>query len=208
MSKISALLPALLAAFMLLSVLTAPSAREPAEEDSRLMKQHEQDYGKLNPKAPPELSRFAFLIGKWRCDAKLRRENGAWEILNATWEGRYILDGYVIADEYRMTTPAGELLVLGLNLRSYDAKKQTWNMKWLNALAGTWVDLGPEELGGVKIDERAITYSMKEPVAPHAFTRATYTNISENHFTWRGERSNDGKAWEEFLVIEVYRRKN
>ena len=208
MSKVSALLPALLAAFMLLSVLTAPSAREPAEEDSRLMKQHEQDYGKLNPSAPPELSRFAFLVGKWRCDVKLRREDGAWEILNATWEGRYILDGYVIADEYRMTTPAGELLVLGLNLRSYDAKKQTWNMKWLNALAGTWVDLGPEELGGVKIDEKAITYSMKEPVAPHAFTRATYTNISENHFTWRGERSNDGKAWEEFLVIEVYRRKN
>ena len=36
-----------------------------------------------------------------------------------------------------MTTPAGELLVLGINLRSYDAKKKTWNMKWLNALGGT-----------------------------------------------------------------------
>lgn len=171
------------------------------------MKRSEQRYGKLNPAAPPELSRFAFLIGKWRGEAKLRREDGAQESFKATWEGRYILDGYAIADEYRMMAAAGELLVLGINLRAYDPKKKAWNMKWLHALAGTWVDLGPEELGGVIADEKAISYSMKEPLAPHAFTRATYTNISENHFTWRGERSNDRKTWEEFLVIEVYRSK-
>jgi hypothetical protein len=47
---------------------------------------------------------------------------------------------------------------------------------------------------------------MKEPVGAHKFTRATYTNISENHFTWRGERADNGKEWDEFLVIEVYRR--
>lgn len=106
--------------------------------------------------APPELSRFAFLIGQWRCEAKLKREDGTWESLSAIWEGRYILDGYAIADEYRMTTLAGELLVLGINMRAYDSKKKTWNMKWLNALAGTWVDLGPEKLGGVAVDEKAI----------------------------------------------------
>lgn len=172
------------------------------------MKRDEQEHGRLNLKAPQELSRFAFLLGQWRCDARLRREDGAWESLKATWEGRYILDGYAIANEYRMTTPAGDLLVLGINLRSYDAKKKTWNMKWLNALGGTWTDLGLEELGGVKINEKGITYSMKEPVASHAFTRATYTNISANHFTWRGEKSDDGKAWEEFMVIESYRSKN
>lgn len=104
-----------------------------------------------------------------------------------------------------MTTPAGELLVLGVNLRTYDSKKKAWNMKWLNALAGTWTDLGPEELGGVRADEKAISDCMKEPVGRHAFTRAIYTNISTNHFTWRGERSNEGKTWEEFLMIEVYR---
>jgi hypothetical protein len=172
------------------------------------MKRDEQEYGKPSSNAPPELSQFAFLIGKWRCEVKLKRDEGTWESLKGTWEGRYILEGYVIADEYRMMTLAGELLVLGMNLRSYDAKNKTWNMKWLNALAGTWVDLGPEELGGVKADEKAITYGMKEPVAAHVFTRATYTNISEKHFTWRGERSNDAKAWEEFLVIEAYRNKN
>lgn len=169
------------------------------------MKRVEQEYGKLNCNAPPELSRFAFLIGSWRCEAKLKTDDGAWENLKATWEGRFILDGYAIADDYRMTSRTGELLVLGTNIRSFNPKKKTWNMKWLNALAGTWFDLGPEELGGVKFQEGSITYSYKEPSGPHAFTRSIYLDISKDHFTWRGDRSNDGKTWEEFLVIEVYR---
>jgi hypothetical protein len=117
-----------------------------------------------------------------------------------------ILDGYVIADEYRMTDVSGTLLVLGVNVRTYDATKHVWNMKWLNALAGTWVDLGPEELGGVQFDGESIVYAFKEPVAAHAYTRATYTNISRTHFTWRGEKSDDGKAWSEFMVVEAHRR--
>jgi hypothetical protein len=87
-----------------------------------------------------------------------------------------------------------------LNLRTYDAAKQTWNMKWLNALAGTWVDLGPEELGGVNFDGRSIIYAFREPVAGHAYTRATYANISDQHFTWEGrslttERSGASSWW-------------
>jgi hypothetical protein len=160
---------------------------------------------KINPNATPELSRFAFLIGEFRCEAKVDPGNGVWVRLNATWEGRFILDGYVIADDYRMTSAEGELLVLGTNFRCYDAQKKRWNIKWLNALAGNWVDLGSEELGGVHIDETGITYAMKEPMAAHLFTRATYMNISENRFTWRGEKSDDGQRWEDFMVIEAYR---
>ncbi|MGE5276638.1 MAG: hypothetical protein ACM3SU_06560 [Acidobacteriota bacterium] len=106
-----------------------------------------------------------------------------------------------------MTGSSGELIVLGVNLRAYDATRQTWNIKWLNALGGTWVDLGPEELGGVRVDNQSIVYAFKEPAAAHAYTRATYTNISERHFTWRGEKSDDGKTWTEFMVIEAYRSK-
>ena len=169
------------------------------------MEQVDQHLGKLNPHAPAALSRFAFLIGSWRCEAKVRSSNGDWQTLHATWHGRFILDGYVIADEYRMMGSSGELLVLGMNLRTYDAAKQVWNIKWLNALGGTWVDLGPEELGGVRFDRQSIIYAFKEPVASHAYTRATYTNISKTHFTWRGEKSDDGKAWSEFMVVEAYR---
>jgi len=169
------------------------------------MDQVDQELGKSNPDAPAPLSRFAFLIGKWRCEANVKSSEGDWQTLQATWLGRFILDGYAIADEYRMTDSSGELIVLGMNLRTYDATKQIWNIKWLNALAGTWVDLGPEELGGVRFDGQSIIYAFKEPVAAHVYTRATYSNISKRHFTWRGERSDDGKTWSEFMVVEAYR---
>ena len=165
----------------------------------------ERVYGKLNPKARAEISRFAFLLGRWRCEANVRLDNGEWQRFQAVWFGRFILDGYVIEDEYRMTGSQGELIVLGMNYRVYDASKQIWNIKWLDALTGTWTDLGPEELGGVRFDGRSVTYAFKEPMVNHAYTRATYTNISETHFTWRGEGSDDGKTWSEFMVIEAYR---
>ena len=164
-----------------------------------------QDFGKPNPKAPQALSQFAFLIGRWRCEAKVMPDNGEWQTFEAAWLGRYILDGYAIADEYRMTSPSGELLVLGLNLRAYDPARKIWNIKWLNALSGTWTDLGPENLGGVSFDGQSIVYAFNEPMAPHAYTRATYTNISQTHFTWRGEKSDDAKTWSEFMVVEAHR---
>lgn len=172
------------------------------------MNTDEEKFGTLNPRAPRELSRFDFLVGTWRCEGRLKRDGGSWEKLHATWVGRYELDGYVILDEFRMTNVTGELLVLGLNVRAYDVDRKTWTMKWLNALGGSWTDLGADDLGGVEMGDDSITYTLKEPVATHTLTRATYSDISDNHFTWRGERSSDGKSWEEFLVIEAYRSKD
>jgi hypothetical protein len=165
------------------------------------------EFGKPNPKAPAELSRFAFLIGRYRCEGKLKLANGELQTVQATWVGRYILDGYAIQDDYRMTGPSGELMVLGTNLRAYDAAKKIWNMKWLNALAGKWTDLGPEELGGVRYEGPSIIYVLREPVGDHKYLRATYTKVSDEHFTWRGEKSDDRKTWSELLVLEAYREK-
>ena len=97
--------------------------------------------------------------------------------------------------------------MLGTNFRVYDTSKQTWNIKWLQALDGTWWDLGPEELGGIKFDGQSVTYKFREPTGARAYQHVTYTNISKAHFTWRGERSDDGKAWSEFMVIEADRSK-
>jgi len=174
-------------------------------ERSNQVNQGDQEFGKRNPNAPAKLSHFAFLIGRWRCEVRVSMPDGHWQTFQATWAGRYILDGYAIADDYRMTDSFGKLVVLGVNLRTYDVSKQIWNMKWLNALAGTWIDLGPEEFCGVRFDGQSIVYIAKEPMAGHALTRATYTNVSESHFTWRGEKSDYGKAWSEFIVFEAYR---
>ena len=58
------------------------------------MKQHERRVEKPNPNAPAELSRFAFLIGRWKFDAKFKLPDGDWQSFYGTWLGHYILDGY------------------------------------------------------------------------------------------------------------------
>jgi len=166
----------------------------------------DEEYGKLNPKAPPELSQFAFIIGKWRCDARVKGEDGRWQPYQATWVGRYILDGYVIADEYRMTNPTGELIVHGMNFRCYSAERKTWVMRWLSATGAFWLELGPEKLGGVRVTPDTITFNIIDSFAPDALTRVTFSNIAESRFTWSSERSYDqGKTWTEFMIIEAHR---
>ena len=147
-------------------------------------------------------------MGRWEFKAKLKSANGEWQTLEGTWLGHYILDGYAIADEYRMTRPSGELMVLGMNFRTYDAAHGTWNIRWLDALAGTWTDLVSAELGGARFDGRSVTYVFKEPMASHSYTRASYLNVSDTHFTWRGEKSEDMKTWAEFMILQAYRADN
>ncbi|HEV8431544.1 MAG TPA: hypothetical protein VGQ41_26835 [Pyrinomonadaceae bacterium] len=167
---------------------------------------HDKEYGNPNPKAPSELSQFAFIIGKWRCDVRVKKEEGTWQPYSATWVGRYILDGYVIADEYRMTSQKGELIVHGMNFRSYSVEKKSWVMRWLSATGSFWVELGPEKLGGVRVGPKSITFNLIDTFAPDALTRVTFSNISESHFTWTSERSLDqGSTWAEFMVIEAHR---
>ena len=57
----------------------------------------------------------------------------------------------------------------------------------------------------VKFEGTSVSYRFAEPMMAHAQTRATYTNISERHFTWKGESSEDGKQWTEFMVVECER---
>jgi hypothetical protein len=189
-----------------LSLLIGPKLPGAAVTEDHPMEQNEQRVDKPNPNAPAELSRFAFLIGRWRFDAKFKSANGEWQAFHGTWLGHYILDGYAIADEYRMIGSSGELLVLGMNFRIYDSAKQVWNIKWLNALEGTWTDLTSEEFGGARFEGQSVTYAFKaERGAQWPFTRATYTDISKSHFSWRGEKSEDAKTWTEFMVVECYR---
>ena len=169
------------------------------------MNQKQPIYGAPNPNAPSELAQFAFLVGNWRCVANILVDQGKWLTFPASWKGRYILSGYAIADEYRMHNLTGDDIVLGLNVRTYDPTNRRWNIRWLNALTGEWTDLSSDELGGVRFLGNSISYAFREPVAAHPFTRATYSLIAPDHFTWHGEQSLDGLSWANFMVVECYR---
>ncbi len=189
---------------VLLSAPMRPTA--PAPEGDHPMNQVDHEFGKVNPIAPEALSRFAFLIGRWRCEAKVKSANGEWQTFQAKWVGHFILEGYAIADEYRMTGPSGELIVLGMNFRTYDAARQTWNIKWLNALTGTWTDLATNELGWVRFDGQSIIYAFKEPVAatliraPHTQTFQRRTSLGEVLLNQRGHFA----SWVQCIERQIF----
>jgi hypothetical protein len=92
-----------------------------------------------------------------------------------------------------MLGSSGEVLVHGMNLRMYDALKRVWNIKWLNALYGKWMDLTSDEFGGAQIEGQSVSYIFREPVGVSSgwmapYTNATYTDVSLTLFTWRGEK--------------------
>jgi hypothetical protein len=195
------------------AVLTPGTRLMAAAPRDNFMEQIDQSTNKPNPKAPTALSQFAFLIGHWRFDAKFKSPQGERHTFHGTWIGRYILDGYAIADEYKMLGSDGKVIVHGMNFRVYDVPKQLWNIKWLNALEGSWTDLTSEEFGGAKFEGQSVSYIFREPIGATSawtapYTRATYTSVSPTFFTWRGDKSDDGATWKEFMVVECRRLEN
>ena len=76
MIRINELVGMMVAALLLLIAPTRPGA---AATRISSMHQVKQEFGKLNTNAPAELSRFSFLIGNWRFEAK-----GRWPMDNGT----------------------------------------------------------------------------------------------------------------------------
>jgi hypothetical protein len=170
-------------------------------------------YGLPNPKAPRELTQFDFLVGAWDCASTIRAPDGTVQTRPATWAGRYILDGYVIADEFRQLGPSGEVALLGQTYRSFNGESKTWVMKWFDALDSTWLDLGTEDIGGVQVRAGTITFQHRRPrgragrLFPlNSLFRITFSDMSDVQFRWRAELSTDGgETWAEVQTIEARR---
>jgi hypothetical protein len=170
-------------------------------------------YGMPNANAPRELVLFDFLVGAWECESHVRGPDDVVRTRPATWVGRYVLDGYAISDEFRQLGPAGEVAMLGQTYRVFNTDSQTWVMKWLDALDATWLDLGPEDLGGVSVRDGTITFRHRRPrgrsgrLFPlNSLFRNTFFDIAEAEFRWRAELSTDnGETWAEVQTIEARR---
>jgi hypothetical protein len=170
-------------------------------------------FGQLHPDAPRELSRFAFLIGRWRCQCRVKSPEGAWETYPAAWLSRFVLDGYAIADEFRRWGADGRLLELSQTMRSYDAARGRWVIRWYDALAAEWLDVAPHDLGGVQSDDTGLRYSYHAQLdtVPGARPEQTvfcvsFSGISPRQFRQATAVSRDGgRIWEEVEIIEAER---
>ncbi len=160
------------------------------------------DYGQPHPEAPAELRQFAFLVGAWDCSGVVLAEDGVFEPFRATMVGRYILDGLAIEDVYRQYDSGGELQHFGATYRSYDTDGKRWVMKFHDALASTWLDLGPVDLGGVEVSKEKISFQHR--LEPGGLIRVTFSQISATGFAWQAELSGDGGAnWRQVMTLRA-----
>ncbi len=156
----------------------------------------------LEPKAGPDA--FQFIIGNWQAEVRLPQPDGSLVRQTATWSAHQAIEGRIILEEYKALSPEGEVVVMGTNIRKYDAKKERWAMYWVDALSGNVIHLGPPDLGGVSISPDGISFKFR---FGDVLSRARFDNITKDSFIWHGDASKDnGVTWQMDTIIVEARR--
>jgi hypothetical protein len=136
----------------------------------------------------PEARQFDFWIGEWEC----------------TWEGggrgsnsvRAILDGCVIEEQFD-ASPSSDLR--GMSLSVYSPVLGRWRQTWVDN-DGNYFDM----VGGME-DGRMILAC--DETGTTAKLRMVFSNLEQDSFDWRWERSEDsGRTWKPLWQIR-YRLK-
>ncbi len=163
-----------------------------------------EEIGALNPDAPAELAKFAFLIGTWRGEGRSMNQDGSTDTYQMSWVGRYVMGGHAIADEARVFDEEGGLTAHFITHRFYDRTADRWYIEAFNVLASTTVRQAPDDLGGVQSGDGSITLMTHWPPA---LGRESFLNIHHDHFTYCCDISMDGgQSWvDEWDMIEARR---
>ena len=135
-------------------------------------------FGRPNPKAPAELSQFAFMIGINECMDETFNADGSSEKFPARWNAHYFLNGYGIQDQY--WTP-GEFVTS--NIRIFDSKSGKWKVTFFTKPgygSGAWEG---EQLGSELVMHQFSTAADGST----SESRLTFYDISDGGFEWKAE---------------------
>lgn len=158
------------------------------------------DYGKPHPDAPPELSQYAFLIGDFRIEARVWKD-GAWSegFQPARWNGRYILGGMAIMDEWFDLPPAENPGAgRGVNVRMYNPETKRWHLMWQHTKDKKVVELSSrvEDDGKMHLDW----------VPPKPGRRVYFEIYGPGHWARLDyRRAEDGGDWAPRYKLEAFR---
>ena len=142
--------------------------------------------GVRNPNAPPETAQYDFVIGDWDVVINFRAADGTEVTYNAKWHNSWIVDGYVVMQEWRGPYASGS------ELRRYSPQEGHW--EGFNIYNG-WGS--PKRVTAEFADGEMVV--MVEPVTDESGTfinRETYFNITDDRWEMRSDRSYDGgETW-------------
>jgi len=168
-------------------------------------------FGRLHPEAPPETVQFGQLAGVWRVVTHAYF-NGEWYSgWPAFWVWKYTIDGFGIEDlwyqrEEDLAPPIAELgrAFQILNLRVYDPTKQHWRVTWISNADGVAGRSSFGSFDGMAENDHIVMTPPK--VEGESLRRVTFSDITDETFTWTSEVSEDGGGtWESTLRLEAKR---
>jgi hypothetical protein len=157
--------------------------------------------------APAEAAQYSFLVGQWDLVVKPAATGLAQKIhgtpkLIGTWKAWREFDGWGVEDELRITDASGNPVGLNHAMRYYDATLNKWRGIGLDVYRSVVTNSIAEMRGTVMVSNS----SGRDPDGKAYLSRARYTDITPNSFTFVQEKSEDnGKTWDENLTIEAKR---
>lgn len=160
------------------------------------------DFGQRNPAAPPETAQLDWMIGNWDIVSKDLQPDGSHTTSKARMTIYYVLDGFAIQEDFRALDQQGKVVFRGMAVRSFDPVAKQWTITWLMANVP-----GITEVIGEFKDGQFIQTGKGFDGMGKFISRATYSGIGPDHFSFKLDRSYDnGKTWlEGFNLIEAER---
>ncbi len=149
----------------------------------------------LHPMAVLETVQFDFFVGEWDSRYKVRvdpKQPGYSQEIRGTWKAWYGWEGFAIYDDWSQV--GGRPGNSGPAIRSFDPVSRKWIMHYIpiNApLSSVWAMTG-------EFDEKGWLHAEMEASDGRGkfLQRVHFVNISEDHFSWRSDRSYDGgETW-------------
>lgn len=137
-------------------------------------------FGRLNPKAPKEVSDYNDLIGICDCLSYRKNADQSWgEPQKMTWTFKYIMNGMAIQDE----TLKEDGSHTG-SIRQFVKDSSAWYVHWY-AQATPNIEL-PVWKGNKKEEDIILYKEQKAPNGMDGYSKLQFSNISKNGFNWTG----------------------
>ena len=146
--------------------------------------QFTNNWGELNPEAPPETKQMDFIIGEWKLKTYFKLENGSWYESTGELSAKYIMNGYGVLVEGRH--PGREKPFYSNFFSNYNSKLEKWVGGSINTLGNRKNSEGEFKDGKFILETTGMLFGGRK-----GKNRSTYFNITENSFSLTFDSYND-----------------